>query len=629
MSSQHLPFTSSIPPSPTSPQHNSQGQQQLHLYATITQRPQSDMTVSKAASISSSPTPRSLPLVPNRFLSDTQTLTSPNFTRIHSATHAGGIQPSVSFFRPTRPNNQTESSRPSSVGSTNDAVEGTQDPEIFQLGDMNHRRSESFDDQVAESRATDHVYTVLQDVQSSKRVKQSREPLLPTTTRPNATGRLSGTRDCSGTASSCAARNKVRTSFDRFLGLSRGLSFESLRKTQNDRPVSIEGRATFESKRREDLSGYDYPIHHKRTSSSGANIAVDRRHSSDSHSPDPSFNPRPPDRWPLLSAVPILNPETKKQYRNHQLHPSNNKFFLGGHLLTGGDSPWALVSSFLLVLTIAGVWFGTTCVWWWQNQSPTVAAVGIYMALLVISTMLATATTDPGILPRELDPDPPYPSETPSDGGSRVPMPRDLKVRNDIVRTKYCPTCRTYRPPRSSHCKMCDNCVDGCDHHCQWVNNCVGRRNYVTFFALLFSAASTLALIICTSAVHLYLLTVRDNLSFRQALKQGVGSAIVFCLSILVIWPVSALLLYHMRLLFLNITTIEQIRNQAHKSLIPEAPPPNPFSYGDWRRNFFNVLCRPVGYSWLDASAIATEDKRGINPALIQSGVGIWDGPNQ
>lgn len=36
-------------------------------------------------------------------------------------------------------------------------------------------------------------------------------------------------------------------------------------------------------------------------------------------------------------------------------------------------------------------------------------------------------------------------------------------------------------------------------------------------------------------------------MSFRQALKQGVGSAIAFCLSILVVWPVSALLLYHMR----------------------------------------------------------------------------------
>lgn len=76
------------------------------------------------------------------------------------------------------------------------------------------------------------------------------------------------------------------------------------------------------------------------------------------------------------------------------------------------------------------------------------------------------------------------------------------------VRVKYCPTCQTYRPPRSSHCKMvgtlalvvtisrnahkilfqCDNCVDGCDHHCQWVNNCVGRRNYASFFMLLLSA---------------------------------------------------------------------------------------------------------------------------------------------
>ena len=92
------------------------------------------------------------------------------------------------------------------------------------------------------------------------------------------------------------------------------------------------------------------------------------------------------------------------------------------------------------------------------------------------------------------------------------------------VRTKYCPTCMTYRPPRSSHCKMvsaalvrsagpslmpclraclivyacpccdqCDNCVDGCDHHCQWVNNCVGRRNYTAFFTFLFSSVSTAA----------------------------------------------------------------------------------------------------------------------------------------
>lgn len=454
-SSQHLPFTSSTLPSLVSPQNDFQGRKQHSLYATTSQRSQSDTTIGKVASISSFPASRSSPHELNRFPPDTQIFTSPNFSHMHSATHAGGIQPSLSFFRPTRPNNQADSSRPSSVGSMNDAMEGIQDPEIFQLSDINHRRSDSSDDQVDGSRATDHTCTVLQDVQSSKRVKQSREPLLPTAARPDATGRPSGIRDRSGTTSSYAAKNKARTSFDKFLGLSRGLSFESLRKIQNSRPALIEGRATFESKRREDLNNYDLPTHHKRTFSSGAygdNIAGDRRHSgfrtSDSHFPDPSFVPKPPDRWPPLSAIPIFSPETKKQYRNYQLHSSNNKFFLGGRLLTGGDSPWAFVASFSLVLTIAGVWFGTTCVWWWQNQSPAVAAVGIYMALLVISTMLATvcqqfqhnnrfgltsfqATTDPGILPRELDPDPPYSNELPSDGGPRVPMPRELKVRNE------------------------------------------------------------------------------------------------------------------------------------------------------------------------------------------------------
>jgi len=269
-----------------------------------------------------------------------------------------------------------------------------------------------------------------------------------------------------------------------------------------------------------------------------------------------------------------------------------------------------------LTLGITGVWFGTTCVWWWRNESPAVAAIGAYLCLITISTMMTTAFRDPGILPRNLDPDPPYPSRSPSDG-SRAPLPRDLKVRRDTVRVKYCPTCRTYRPPRSSHCKMCDNCVDGCDHHCQWVNNCVGRRNYTSFFAFLFAAVITLVLVIVTSALHIYFLTFRDNLDFRRAIVRGLGSAISFCLAVLVIWPVAALLSYHMRLLLLNVTTIEQIRNSAHKTLVPGAvTPPNPFSHGTWSRNLIEVLCRPAGWSWLDGSAVKTEDKREVNPGI-------------
>lgn len=57
----------------------------------------------------------------------------------------------------------------------------------------------------------------------------------------------------------------------------------------------------------------------------------------------------------------------------------------------------------------------------------------------------------------------------------------------------------------------------------------------------------TLCLVICTSGIHLYLLTELDQVDFRGALKLGVGSAVAFSLSMLVVWPVTALLAYHMR----------------------------------------------------------------------------------
>lgn len=96
--------------------------------------------------------------------------------------------------------------------------------------------------------------------------------------------------------------------------------------------------------------------------------------------------------------------------------------------------------------------------------------------------LLTTAARDPGIVPRASHPpeDIHYDnlSLTNTPGILQFPHVKEVTVNGMPVKVKYCETCMVFRPPRCSHCSICNNCVERFDHHCPWVGQCIGKVSY-------------------------------------------------------------------------------------------------------------------------------------------------------
>ena len=71
-----------------------------------------------------------------------------------------------------------------------------------------------------------------------------------------------------------------------------------------------------------------------------------------------------------------------------------------------------------------------------------------------------------------------------------------------IFQERKCETCHIIKPPKTSHCRFCDNCIQGLDHHCFFISNCVGIRNHKQFFLFCIYGSFGCLLIVIFDFIH-------------------------------------------------------------------------------------------------------------------------------
>ncbi|KAL2497067.1 Protein S-acyltransferase 8 [Abeliophyllum distichum] len=299
--------------------------------------------------------------------------------------------------------------------------------------------------------------------------------------------------------------------------------------------------------------------------------------------------------------------------RVHEVWKGSNKFFLGGRLIFGPDARSLLVTLMLIIIPVI-----IFCVFVARhlrhefssyNAGYAILVVAIVFTIYVLVLLLLTSSRDPGIVPRNSHPPEEefrYDSSVSMEVGGRqtpslqFPRTREVMVNGIPVRVKYCDTCMLYRPPRCSHCSICNNCVERFDHHCPWVGQCIGLRNYRFFFCFVSSATLLCIYVFALSAFYIKVLMDDHQGTVWKAMKESPASVILMAYCFISLWFVGGLTGFHLYLISTNQTTYENFRYRADNRI-------NVYDRG-CINNFLEVFCTKVKPSKNNFRAFVQEE---------------------
>ena len=181
--------------------------------------------------------------------------------------------------------------------------------------------------------------------------------------------------------------------------------------------------------------------------------------------------------------------------------------------------------------------------------------------------------------------------------------PTHLRQLGYIREYKICDTCFIVRPLRSTHCRICDNCISRLDHHCPWIGTCVGKRNYpyFFFFVVFINISQIFTVGVCIAHIIKKILDDKKDKEFKSNYFNGTKSKkngalvgdvvmslyiIIFVLLTMIF--TTGLLFYHIKITKQDMTTKEEIKKYFLN------PFGNPYQRSA-KKNFFSVIFPKIG----------------------------------